>query len=112
MRLFRSDPPGTVTEPVPTLLRALERGDLRAASDALAARAGTDPVPPPHALWRLGRGLLQVGEARRAVAALELLVDAFPGHGDRPAAQRDLVRALLRTGRRKRARDLLRALEA
>ena len=112
MRLFRSDRPPVAGPPVPELLRALERDDIRAAADAFRARRDTDPIPPPHALWRLGRGLLEAGDARRAVAVLSLLVESYPAHGDAPAAQRDLARALHGAGKRKRAAALMRALEA
>jgi hypothetical protein len=89
MRFFRSIPRAV---PVALFLHHLEHGRFEEARKALERR-GDGPAPPPHALWRLGRGLLGQGRAREARLPLELFRDLYPRHLDRPAVMRDLAAA-------------------
>jgi hypothetical protein len=49
------------------------------------------PVPPPHALWRLGRWLLEKSRPKQAKLALQLFVDSYQGHEDRREVMLDLA---------------------
>jgi len=75
---------------VTTMLRHMEHGRLDEAYRALK-RYRTAPLPPPHALWRLGRWLLDQGRAKQAKRALKLFLDVYPNHGDRALVLRDLA---------------------
>jgi len=100
MRLFRNP---SREGPVATLLRHLEHDRFDEAFRALKAwREG--PAPPPHALWRLGRALLEKGRPKRARVVLQAFVDLYPAHRDRPTVVRDLALALKRAGREAEAR--------
>jgi len=89
MRLFR----GSRREyAVTTMLRHMEHGRFPQALRALRRwRAG--PWPPPHALWRLGRWCLEKSRPRWAKRPLEIFLELYPGHQDRPEVMRDLARA-------------------
>ncbi len=60
----------------------------------LAARAwkrwSVPPVPPPHALLRLGLWLLEQGRPKEAAGPLNQFLDLYPNHLDRAAAERML----------------------
>jgi len=99
MRLFRSQAEeADTTLPVTAFLRHLEEARPGEAYKALKqVREGPDP--PPHALWRLGRVLLERARPKHARLPLQMFVDLYPRHGDRPAVLRDLALALVRSGR-------------
>jgi Flp pilus assembly protein TadD len=88
------------------MLRHMERGRVVDAGNALAEYEGGF-VPPPHALWHLGRQLFRRGDAGRAKLALRLFVDLYPGHADRPQVLHDLARVLAGLGEREEARTIL-----
>jgi TolA-binding protein len=88
------------------MLRHMERGRVAEAGNALAEYEGGF-VPPPHALWHLGRQLFRRGEARQAKLALKLFADLYPGHADRPQVLHDLARVLAGLGEREEARAIL-----
>jgi hypothetical protein len=67
------------------------------------------PVPPPHALWRLGRWLLEKSRPKQAKLALQLFVDYYQGHEDRREAMLDLALALKATGQTAEAVALVEA---
>ncbi|MHC4548444.1 MAG: hypothetical protein ACYTEZ_06670 [Planctomycetota bacterium] len=64
------------------------------------------PVPPPHALWRLGRWLLEKGRAKQAKLALQLFLDFYHAHQDRTEVMLDLALALKALGQDERAAAL------
>jgi len=114
MRLFRS---GTGEHPVTEMLRHMEHGRFEEAGLALA-RYRDGFLPPPHALWRLGRWLAQRGHTRQAKLALKLFADLYHAHGDRPQVLTDLAKVLRALGEKQQAaevadeaRRLLRARE-
>jgi len=88
------------------MLRHMERGRIADAGNALAEYDGGF-VPPPHALWHLGRQLFRRGEARQAKLALNLFLDLYPGHADRPQVLHDYARVLAGLGERAEARAIL-----
>jgi hypothetical protein len=67
------------------------------------------PVPPPHALWRLGRWLLEKSRPKQAKLALQIFVDHYPGHEDRREVMLDLALALKATGQTAEAAALVEA---
>lgn len=88
------------------MLRHLENDRFVEALRALRRHSG-GPVPPPHALLRLGRWLLdQGGHPKAAVLPLELFLGLYPAHQDRLRAQYDLVRALRAAGRTRAALEV------
>ncbi|MCZ6786423.1 MAG: hypothetical protein O7E54_04575 [Planctomycetota bacterium] len=88
---------------VTTMLRHMERGRFVDAS-RYVRKAGEDgPPPPPHALWRLGRWLLDMRHGKNACEPFELFLALYPAHGDRPEVMRDLARALALRGKRQQA---------
>lgn len=94
MRLFWTSPGGhSVTE----MLRHMEHGRFVPAYRALR-RYRTGPVPPPHALWRLGRWLLDKGRVKKARLPLETFLRLYPHHQDQPEVRLDLARVLQATG--------------
>lgn len=103
MREFRSSPG---EHPTTRMLRHMERGRIAEAGNALAEYEGGF-VPPPHALWHLGRQLFRRGEGRQAKLALKLFLDLYPGHGDRPQVLHDLARVLASLREREEARAIL-----
>lgn len=72
-------------------------------------RYSDGPVPPPHALWRLGRWLLEKGRPKQAKLALQLFVDFYGGHEDRREVMLDLALALKATGQTAEAAALVEA---
>lgn len=94
MRLFRS-PAGE--HPVTAMLRHMEHGRVTDAGNALAGYRGGF-LPPPHALWHLGRQLFRAGEKQQARLALKLFVDLYHGHADRAHVIADLARVHLALG--------------
>lgn len=110
MRLFFSRDDDR-TLPVTAFLRHMEEGRLEFALKALKRHA-EPPDPPPHALWRLARGLAESGKPKAALVPLRLFVDLYPGHGDRPAVLRDLALALSRCGRAAEAAEVAQRAEA
>ena len=61
------------------------------------------PVPPPHALWRLGRWCLEQRRPKDASIPLQLFSDLYPHHEDRAQVLHDLARALKGMRRIKKA---------
>jgi hypothetical protein len=101
MRLFRSPPKD---HPVTSMLRCMEHGDFVDAFRELKRRGRHDEiVPPPHALWRLGRWLAEKGHGKRAVVAFKLFLDLYPRHLDREKVMIDLARVLAALGRTREA---------
>ena len=96
---------------VTTLLRHMERKQFARAL-RYVRNAAEGPVPPPHALWRLGRWCIDQDRHKAALQPLELFMDLYPEHQDRPEVMRDLVRVLAETGRRKEAEELKETAEA
>ena len=72
------------------MLRHMENGRFDEAYRALK-RYREGPLPPPHALWRLGRWLADKGRPKQAKRALKLFLDLYPNHQDRPFVLRDLA---------------------
>lgn len=103
MRSFRS-PAGE--HPVTAMLRHMERGRFTEAGDALATYQG-GYIPPPHALWHLGRHLFRQGATRRAKLALRLFLDLYHGHADRAQVLHDLARVHVALGEAPEAKALL-----
>jgi len=103
MRSFRS-PPGE--HPTTLMLRHMERGRIADAGKALAEYKGGF-LPPPHALWHLGRQLFRHGETARAKLALKLFLDLYHGHADRPQVLSDLARVLAALGETDEAKEIL-----
>jgi hypothetical protein len=102
MRTFRA-PPGE--HAVTAMVRHMEHGRFAEAGEALESYSGGH-LPPPHALWRLGRWLAQNRQPRRAKLALKLFVDLYHAHEDRPQVLSDLARVHLALGERDEARAL------
>ena len=69
---------------------------------------GEGPVPPPHALWRLGRWCLEQRRPKDASIPLQLFADLYPHHADRAAALHDLAIALSGMKRVRRAAEVAR----
>lgn len=65
------------------------------------------PVPPPHALWRLGRWLLEKSRPKQARLPLQLFVDSYQGHEDRREVMLDLALALKASGQDAEAASLV-----
>ena len=72
-------------------------------------RYPTGLVPPPHALWRLGRWLLEKSRPKQAKVALQIFVDHYSGHEDRREVMLDLALALKATGQAAEAATLVEA---
>jgi tetratricopeptide (TPR) repeat protein len=104
MRSLRSPAGG---HPVTRMLRHMEHGRVTEAGAALAEYEGGF-LPPPHALWHLGRQLFRRGEAQQAKRALKLFLDLYHGHADRPQVLHDLARVLASLGDVHEAKELLR----
>jgi len=68
----------------------------------------TGPVPPPHALWRLGRWCLEQRRPKDASIPLQLFADLYPHHEDRGAALHDLALAFNGMKRVRRAGEVAR----
>ncbi|MGQ0613864.1 MAG: tetratricopeptide repeat protein [Planctomycetaceae bacterium] len=51
-------------------------------------RWSAPPVPPPHALLRLGRWLLEQGRPKEAAGPLNQFVELYPNNLDRAEAER------------------------
>ncbi len=104
MRLFRAS---GVDHPTTGMLRNMEQGRF---VDALRALRGyrEGPLPPPHALARLGRWHLERGKPKHAALPLRLFLDLYPAHQDGPEVKRDLANALAQLGRTGEARGVLR----
>ena len=96
---------------VTTMLRHMERGRFVDASKYVRKAGEDGPPPPPHALWRLGRWLLEKRRGRNAREPLELFLALYPAHGDRPEVMRDLARALARCGKRQQAQAMAQRAE-
>jgi hypothetical protein len=69
---------------------------------------GAVPIPPPHALWRLGRWCLEQKRPKDASIPLQLFADLYPHHEDRGAALHDLALALNGMKRVQRAAEVAR----
>ena len=95
-----------------TLLRHMEHKRFTEALKLVRKAAEHGPVPPPHALWRLGRWCIEKGRPKAARHPLELFLELYPAHQDRPEVMHDLVRVLDATGKRKEAEELKEATEA
>jgi len=81
----------------------MEYGRMDEAYRALK-RFRDGPVPPPHALWRLGRWLAEQKRPKRAKLAFKLFLDLYSGHQDRYAVMRDLALAHQALGEHDEAR--------
>jgi len=64
------------------------------------------PLPPPHALWRLGRWLAEKRRPRRARLPLRIFLELYPHHQDRPEVMRDLALVENSLGRHEEAAGL------
>jgi len=95
MRLFRT---AQRERAVTAMLRHMENRRFTAALRALK-RYEEGPTPPPHALIRLGRWLIERGRARAALRPIRLFLRLYPGHQDRLQVLYDLVRALSAAGK-------------
>jgi hypothetical protein len=93
------------------MLRLMEDGLFEEAARGLP-REFDGQIPPPHALWRLGRWCLDKGRPKLARRPLELFLQLYPAHQDRTAVARDLAAVLVALGRRKLAAYLTAALPA
>ena len=87
------------------MLRHMENDDFLDAHRELK-RVKDGPIPPPHALWRLGRWLAEKGHARKARLPLERFLDLYKSHQDRPRVMLDLARVLVQVGQRDKALKL------
>ena len=103
MRLFRSP---EREHPVTAMLRHMERGRFAEAGKDLERYEGGH-LPPPHALWHLGRQLHRAGATRQAKLALKLFLDLYHGHADRGQVMHDLARVLVALGETEEARALV-----
>ena len=103
MRLFRS-PAGE--HPTTSMLRHMERGRFAEAGKALGDYRGGF-LPPPHALWHLGRQLFRHGATQQAKRALKLFLDLYHGHADRAQVLHDLARVHVALGEAEEAKALL-----
>ena len=65
----------------------------------------TAPVPPPHALWKLGIWLAKEGNFRRARLPLQRFVELYKKHQDRAAVLLDLAREMKELGKIDQARQ-------
>ncbi|MDH3592389.1 MAG: aspartyl/asparaginyl beta-hydroxylase domain-containing protein [Planctomycetota bacterium] len=81
----------------------MENEDFLAAHRELKRHGPDSPLPPPHALWRLGRVLLGRKQPRKALLPLEMFQELYPEHRDRPEVIRDLALALKLSGQTKKA---------
>lgn len=101
MGMFRN----TRREPAVTVfLRHMERGRFLDAAKALRHLDGAF-TPPPHALWRLGRWCLDKEKPKFARQPLQVFLDTFPNHLDRPAVMRDMALTLAMLGKRAEATE-------
>jgi TolA-binding protein len=103
MRQFRSP---EEEHPTTAMLRHMEFGRFAEAGEALARYTGGF-LPPPHALWHLGRHLLGAGVPKRAKLALKLFADLYPAHKDLPKVLNDLARVLVALDERREAKAIL-----
>ncbi|MFQ5845133.1 MAG: hypothetical protein ACE5JG_09125 [Planctomycetota bacterium] len=103
--------PARCARRVTEMLRCMEEGRFQGALRALRRRRG-GPVPPPHALWKLGRWCLARDRPRDALVPLRLFLDLYPNHLDRGAVLLDAARALRRRGLGRRAAELVREAAA
>lgn len=103
MRLFRSGPREHC---VASMLRHMEDRAFDEAYRELK-RYRDGPVPPPHALWRLGRWLLEKGRAKQAKLALRLFLDIYHAHQDRREVMLDLALALKALGQEEESAALV-----
>jgi Flp pilus assembly protein TadD len=92
--------------PVTAMLAHMERGRFAEAGDAIAQYQGGF-LPPPHALWHLGRRLFRDGAAKTAKLALRLFLDLYHGHADRGQVLHDLARVHVALGEPEEARALV-----
>ncbi|MFI5403773.1 MAG: tol-pal system YbgF family protein [Planctomycetota bacterium] len=88
------------------MLRHMERGRFAEASTAIAEYEGGF-LPPPHALWHLGRQLFRSGATAQAKRALKLFLDLYHGHADRAQVLNDLARVLVALGETDEAKALV-----
>lgn len=105
MRIFRSGPKEHC---VTAMLRHMDNRRFEEAYRELR-RYREGPVPPPHALWRLGRWLLEKSRPKQARLALQLFVDTYHGHEDRREVMLDLALALKAAGQVAEAAALVEA---
>ena len=81
-------------ESVRTFLLCMQNADF---TDAVASlkkarfKGIAGPIPPPHALWRLGRWCLDQKRPKDASIPLQLFADLYPHHTDRGAVLHDLA---------------------
>jgi hypothetical protein len=83
----------------------MEQGEFLDAHAALR-RFEDGPLPPPAALWRLGRRLGELNHPKRARLALELFLELYPNHEDRAEVMQDLAHTLAALGKRRKAVSL------
>jgi hypothetical protein len=84
----------------------MEHGRFAEAGEALQ-RYESGFLPPPHALWHLGRQLFRSGATRQAKLALKLFVDLYHGHADRAQVLHDLARVHVALGETEEAKALV-----
>ena len=87
------------------MLRHMENREFDQAYRELK-RYKDGPIPPPHALWRLGRWLLDQSRPKQAKLALQLFLDFYHAHQDRREVMLDLALALKALGQDKDAKAL------
>jgi hypothetical protein len=84
----------------------MERGRFAEAGESLASYRGGF-LPPPHALWHLGRQLFRHGATLQAKRALKLFLDLYHGHADRAQVLHDLARVQVALGETEEAKALV-----
>ena len=105
MRFLR---PNSREHYVTRMLRLMRDKQFPKAVAALRRATTTGPIPPPHALWKLGRWCLEHNRAKDAIVVLQLFADLYENHEDRAQVLHDLALAYKGAKRIKRAAQVAR----
>ena len=105
MRFLR---PNSREHYVTRMLRLMRDKRFLKAVAALRRARTTGPIPPPHALWKLGRWCIEHNRAKDAAVVLQLFADLYGNHEDRAQVLHDLALAYSGAGRVKRAAQVAR----